>query len=466
MASCAPDNYYAKERLCEITQCSDKQAGKLLAESNNDLMFAVEKFYSEDLLLDQGGDGLKVDRAVRHGKESESGRSQTDVNKNNVKVRKQRYTVPKVDGPQKTEDAIITSRPKLKKKSVKISPDNQIMFEDIDAEEDLVQEAIAISLAEAHPGLDPSYLRTLVGHFKGRQEKLHQYLETQIQNSDKFTHLRLDLLSYLQELTLADVEGVEMMVLEDCPKCSAPQLIPDKTVRLFQCREGCPGEFCRECRVYHEPVTCEGWNGGVVGHRNFCRVTKLEDKLGLEYQIVEEEFLSLMRENWNLLRIDKVENRKLTEKFERKKLNFRAEGVSDMPVLLFHATDMVDVEDVLENNFQLSLVNIDNGHTIGVHFTKCPKVDMSTKEQSCLIMCQVLEGHNSSGVQDSSSLVVPDVDQILPKYVVHFTSEVRKVGLQPEQAGQDMILPYTIVPVLSPRVVGDSMQTSSSTERN
>ena len=96
---------------------------------------------------------------------------------------------------------------------------------------------------------------------------------------------------------------------------------------------------------------------------------------------------------------------------------FKAEGLSDLPVLLLAYSDIVDVEQVLESNFQLTLIKIGLTNTIGVHFSETPQVNISTKEQSCLIMCLVLEGH------PIDLYGTGNVDQILPKYVVHFCSQ-------------------------------------------
>jgi len=518
MASCAPDYYHVAGRLQEITQCSAKQAEKLLTDSNNDLMLAVEMFFAGDTSCDQ--------RDYPTGESSHRGRMTTDVNMNNIKARKHRYpqAVPavSVDGSQGKGDYIITTRPKLKKKSAKFSADNKISFQDIDAEEDIVQEVVAVSLFEIYPDLDLNYLRSLAKQYKGRQEELEEYLQSEKfsqpkrdqdnfsrpkQVPDKFSQLRHDLKTYLQELKKANVEGVELMVLEDCPICSAPQIVPDKRARLFQCSEGCSGEFCRECKVYHEPVTCQRWRDGVPQGNQSYRVTKLKPgglyNLGFKYQMVEGEFFRMMsREGVNLkiLSIDMVENKKLEDKFELKKQQFRAEGLVDAPVLLFHAKDQVDVEKVLENNFQLSIVNTGYVHTIGVHLTEWPKVDMSTKKQGCLIMCLVLEGHDMSRVHDRSSIIVPNVDQILPKYVVHFTDgdavaasikQSRKESFgsnnlddqvepwvprlggnfppshRQYQADSDIETPqYNLLPILTPRVGrgGDPFQTSSAEE--
>ena len=142
-----------------------------------------------------------------------------------------------------------------------------------------------------------------------------------------------------------------------------------------------------------------------------------------EFETVREEFLRMTgNKNFKVLAIDIVKNLKLEEKFEIQKSVFKAEGLSDLPVLLFAYSDIVDVEKVLESNFQLSLIKIGLANIIGGHFSETPQVDSSTREQSCLIMCLVLEGHPLD-LDGTGNVVVTNVDQILPKYVVHFCSQ-------------------------------------------
>ena len=56
----------------------------------------------------------------------------------------------------------------------------------------------------------------------------------------KFKKLKEDLTNYLVNVRKAKYmskgeEEENMMTLEDCPKCSAPQILPDKSVSLYHC---------------------------------------------------------------------------------------------------------------------------------------------------------------------------------------------------------------------------------------
>jgi len=147
MACRAPDSYYVAQQLQEITNCSRELAKELLAESKNDIMLAVEKFFSLEIEVEP--------EKVRN------------KNTNN-------YQAKKGDG-----NHIITTRPRLrrKKSSIRDMNKNKISFQDIEAEEDLMQEVVAISLAEAYPNMKKDTINLMVAHFKGRQEEMVKYLE-------------------------------------------------------------------------------------------------------------------------------------------------------------------------------------------------------------------------------------------------------------------------------------------------
>jgi hypothetical protein len=118
MACRAPDHYYMAEQLQEITKCSPKQAEKLLAESNNDLILAVEKFFATEL-GEVKQEGPKYGRLVKNSDHHDTDRKVTDVNANKVTA-KHRYAVT----AGSDVDDIITTRPRLRKRLSKISTEN------------------------------------------------------------------------------------------------------------------------------------------------------------------------------------------------------------------------------------------------------------------------------------------------------------------------------------------------------
>ena len=121
MACRAPDDFYISMQLQEITQCSPQQAEQLLVEKK-DLMLAVEEFFAREVRVKPKKD------------ESKAG----DV------------------------DDIITIRPKLKKKYLKPMGDNKPSLEDIYVEQELLEEVVAISIADVYPTLQLNTIMFLV----------------------------------------------------------------------------------------------------------------------------------------------------------------------------------------------------------------------------------------------------------------------------------------------------------------
>jgi len=161
MAGRAPDSYYVARQLQEITKCSLKFAEELLAESKNDLMLAVEKFFSLEIEVEPEKSGDRT---------SENDDVVRDINTNTLG-----YQAKKGDDG----NDIITTRPRLRRKnsSIRDLNKNKISFQDIEAEEDMMQEVVAISIAEAYPNMEKDTINFMVAHFKGRQEELMKYLE-------------------------------------------------------------------------------------------------------------------------------------------------------------------------------------------------------------------------------------------------------------------------------------------------
>eukprot|EP00092_Neocalanus_flemingeri_P041826 GFUD01045556.1.p1 GENE.GFUD01045556.1~~GFUD01045556.1.p1 ORF type:complete len:403 (+),score=116.93 GFUD01045556.1:47-1255(+) len=159
-----------------------------------------------------------------------------------------------------------------------------------------------------------------------------------------------------------------------------------------------------------------------------------------EYRIAEGHFLRMVgkRKKFEIKSIDIVHNFKLKEKFELKKKELRKRGLDDKPLLIFHGTPQENIDPILKNNFDLNKVVNGRAFGNGVYFSECPDVSMGySVDQSSLILCLVLQGGNSREVpgakvrdHDNDSpnnaawaIVVPDVDQILPKYVINFTEK-------------------------------------------
>ena len=156
------------------------------------------------------------------------------------------------------------------------------------------------------------------------------------------------------------------------------------------------------------------------------------DVLDMEYKIVEGHFQRLA--SWYQKRlviqsIDIVFNRVLKAKFEAKQADLRAKGCGEC-YLFFHGTPEKNIPSILRNNFDLSIVENGRAHGNGVYFSERPNVSLGyCTDQKKLLLCKVLMGDNSTEVKKGNrndprcwAVVVPDVDQILPKYIINFAT--------------------------------------------
>ena len=243
MACRAPDTFYVAEQLRDITKCSSKQAEELLAVSKNDLMLAVEKFFAQEVEMEEEKprDGRIVDAGKVEAGYRDIVRADEVVNVG----KKHRYDVTEAgDAPG---EIITTTRPRLRKKSFK--------------KEDMM-DVVAIKIAEAYPKLNMDSIMVMVRrHYRGRLDELLKYVESQVMKKDN------------------------------------------------------------ERRSYSViKIKYDSFHMQEFG----------------EFETVREEFLRITgNENLKVLAIDIVKNLKLEEKFEIQKSVFKAEGLSDLPVLLF-----------------------------------------------------------------------------------------------------------------------------------
>ena len=154
------------------------------------------------------------------------------------------------------------------------------------------------------------------------------------------------------------------------------------------------------------------------------------DLLDKEFRIAEGHFLRMSagtNQNYKIKSIDIVFNRDLREKFKKKQMELTDHGRGDC-LLLFHGTPQRNIESILKNNFNLFIIANGRKYGDGVYFSECPEVSLEyTGDQKSLILCNVLVDNSiklvKAGKNDSRcwTIVVPEVNQILPRYVINFT---------------------------------------------
>jgi len=232
---------------------------------------------------------------------------------------------------------------------------------------------------------------------------------------------------------------------EPCPACSAPNFLPDKGLARYTCVE-CGADTCRLCymQAHGEGQECvkEGYKKvTVLPSKNF----DAENDLDRDFRIAEGQFLRMMskRKNYEIKSIEIVKNDELEKKFNAKKREFKELGIDDKPLLIFHGTLVENIEAILRHNFDLRKVSNGRSFGDGVYFSEKPEVSVrytrDWKPMSSLILCLVLKGINSKEVTSPATfvnteetsngawaIVVPNTDQILPKYVINFKEVVER----------------------------------------
>ena len=295
------------------------------------------------------------------------------------------------------------------------------------------------------PHKDPEALRKLCEEYQGRSVELEQFLrDHESEIPPKLDSARIELETQITELLHeAGLEEAEQMVVESCPSCLTPRIIDNPSIKVFLCTSSnCGRESCRNCwELQHVPEPC-GKKKKISAENSLLkeefktvrmepqRHFDEEDDLAIQYRIAESQFARMQKQynlRYKITSIDVVYNAGLRTTFELRKKELKDKGCGDS-LLLFHGTPQSNIESILRNNFDLSKRS--NGRTYGdgVYFSEMPEVSLDyTKDQRSLILCQVLPGDNSKEVPSSSrndtrcwAIVVPRVDQILPRFVINF----------------------------------------------
>eukprot|EP00092_Neocalanus_flemingeri_P026862 GFUD01029118.1.p1 GENE.GFUD01029118.1~~GFUD01029118.1.p1 ORF type:complete len:442 (+),score=129.66 GFUD01029118.1:55-1380(+) len=423
-------------RLLEITGCGQEVAVKLLQQSGLDLAAAVDKFYNT-LEVVGGRDNTRT-----RGMEDEdefvlnmlSGSDMPEVMDNNKRLKVSPTPVVVTDDGQDELETTIKIETVLEY-----------------TEEEMVQKAIEDSVAEHlknepdqetclqilminYPKLDQDALKDLCQEYKGRSAELEKFVQFHIQ--DLPTREKVQLQSQIEEIIAAGVEGAEEMIVEECPGCKVPKIVEDPSAKVFTClNTNCQGEFCRKCKKeQHIPYKCQGQM--VDDNLEFQVINVLpkrqfdeSDLLDKEFRIAEGYFLRMKdntKKNYKIQSIDIIFNRDLGVKFDKKKAELTVQGFGDC-LLLFHGTPQKNIQPILKNNFDLSIQANGRAYGDGVYFSECPEVSLGyAKDLKSLILCKVLVGKQNKEVklqEDSRcwAIVVPEVTQILPRYVINFT---------------------------------------------
>ena len=154
-------------------------------------------------------------------------------------------------------------------------------------------------------------------------------------------------------------------------------------------------------------------------------------------------------QSYKITSVDLHTNPDLMKKFSTKKdkMTKKYPGRPESEAILaFHGTKPANIPSIVKNNFNLSLLAQNTGNRgfygAGIYFSEFPSVSIGYGGNGSVILCEVLPGKsydcpgqmlgaNLMAGYDSHrarkdtegrghELVIFDVDQILPRYVIHF----------------------------------------------
>ena len=145
-------------------------------------------------------------------------------------------------------------------------------------------------------------------------------------------------------------------------------------------------------------------------------------------------------QNYKIDSVDLIKNDRLWSKFKTKQTEFQKAGKNSKTLMIFHGTPGQNIDTIVKENFTLSKISNGRFYGDGVYLSECPEISIKySLGSNQLILCQVILGNSTKGKLgpgfDSSevpnrgeercfAIVIPDVDQIFPCYVINFSALV------------------------------------------
>jgi hypothetical protein len=168
MASAAPEQVYTTEEYLQIiTLCNEEEAKHLLVQTQNDLMLAVEIFFA---MVQDSADDISIKDDNDKAMISESGDHKNESYESCVNEEK----AEEKNNSRDQMEALQWPLPLPTPLDVKASQKNLISK----LKRELMFEAVIVSLSSAYPLLPSGYLRNVAMQFKGKEVKVHKYLNS------------------------------------------------------------------------------------------------------------------------------------------------------------------------------------------------------------------------------------------------------------------------------------------------
>jgi len=177
------------------------------------------------------------------------------------------------------------------------------------------------------------------------------------------------------------------------------------------------------------------------------------DEMEMHFCLVQSHFSRMMRMrnmDYEVQSVDYYLNPVLIQKYELMQAKLKAKypsGSDSLPILAFHGTKLENIPNIVQANFDLAKLASNTGdrgyYGAGIYFSEFPEVSISYGDTGRLLLCRVLPGksydcsntmlgqslqagydsHRVSADAEGhgQELVIFDVDQILPCYVINYS---------------------------------------------
>ncbi|KAG0617383.1 hypothetical protein M758_5G185900 [Ceratodon purpureus] len=168
------------------------------------------------------------------------------------------------------------------------------------------------------------------------------------------------------------------------------------------------------------------WRVSIVPSLNFQGLTPEE----IHFRMAESQFFRMLKNrSLKVTKVDFIKNLQLEERFDRKKEEFKSANVTVDQRFVFHGTDAGAIDKIAIEGFKIGgqgvAIKCGASYGYGVYTAVNPDISVAyCKGSNMMLLSIAIPGENGKNHNHGGSpnvLVIKDVAQLLPRYVVHYS---------------------------------------------